>query len=138
MAEDAAALLLGGAAPHAVTLAADQGVLEARLAYEAAGAAGLGLRGVLLRGRNEDGGVEPTAGRTAAPREIHSLDHFLQCRSSKRVNQASVANNPLTAGEITPLPESTFVHGATTSGLPRTKVALGSDFVHGATTSGLP
>src|SRR5438552_4976036 len=130
MAEDAAALLLGGPSPSAVMLAIDQGELEARLAHQTAGADGLGLRSVLLRGRIEDGGVEPAAGRIAAPREIHSLDHFLQCLSSKRVNQASVANNPVTAGEITPppLPESTFVPEATTSGLPRTKVAGGSDF----------
>src|SRR5947207_5048611 len=102
MAEDAAALLLGGPAPHAVTLAVDQGVLQARLTHQAAGTDGLGLPRVLLRCRIEDGGVEPSAGRILAPREIHSLDHFLQSPCSKRVNQASVPNNPGTAGEITP------------------------------------
>src|SRR5438309_7647070 len=128
MAEDAAALLLGGPAPHAVTLAVDQGVLQARLTHQAAGADGLGLRRVLLRCRIEDGGVEPAAGRILAPRDIHSLDHFLQCPSSKRVNQASVANNPGTAGEITPPridPESTFVRGATGQRTPTYKSRRG-------------
>src|SRR5437588_8918305 len=100
MAEDAAALLLGGPAPHAVTLAVHEGVLEARLANHATGADRLRLRPVLLRGRIEDGGVEPAARRMAAPREFHYLDHFLQGPSAKRVNRASVANNPRNAGEV--------------------------------------
>ena len=65
--QDAAALLLGGAAPHAFLLPALEGELQAGLLHRAHVAHHLGGDGLLVGGGIEDLGVESAAGRVAAP-----------------------------------------------------------------------
>src|SRR5207302_9101466 len=73
LADEAAALALGGAPPDPVVLAVGEGVLETSLANRADGADRLRLGRVLLGRRVEDGGVEPSAGALLTPRQVHGL-----------------------------------------------------------------
>ena len=71
LADDAAALLLGGAAPDAFLLADAEGVLEAGLPDGAPVADRLGAVGLLVGGRVEDQGVESAAGGVLSPGQLH-------------------------------------------------------------------
>src|SRR5206468_12490127 len=71
LAEQAAALLLGGAAPDAVALAVGEGVLEARLTHRANGTDALRLPGIIVRSGVEDRRVQTAAGPLLTPRQVH-------------------------------------------------------------------
>src|SRR2546423_13173356 len=71
LAEQAAALLLGGAAPDAVALAVGEGVLEARLTHRADGTDALRLPGIVVRGGGEDRRGQTAAGPLLTPGQGH-------------------------------------------------------------------
>ena len=71
LAEQAATLLLGGAAPDAVALAVGEGVLEARLTHRADGTDALRLPGIVVRGGVEDRRVQTAAGPFLTPGQVH-------------------------------------------------------------------